>query len=75
MYSLHLRDEKRRDKKAKSCPSRTYEDPDFLPAEVEGDGTAELGGGPRQEHFFHVFGDIVKDDSGGQSVPVDHPNP
>jgi hypothetical protein len=37
-----------------------YQDSDLLPAEVERDGPAELGGGAGQEHLPHVAGDLFE---------------
>ena len=40
--------------------ARTYQDPDPLPAEVQRDGPAELGGGAGQEPLPHVAGALFE---------------
>lgn len=52
-----------------------YHDSDLFPAEVEGDGSAELGGGAGEEHVLGVAGDLVQDHGGRQGVAVHHPHP
>jgi hypothetical protein len=54
-----------------------YHDADFLPAEVEGDGAAELGRGAGHEHLGGALRDLVEDHRRRQRVAVDdaHPEP
>lgn len=51
-----------------------YQDSDLLPAEVERDGPAELGGGAGQEHLLDIARDLVQDHGRRQRVAVHHPH-
>jgi hypothetical protein len=57
------------------CVFFFYQDPDLLPAEVERDGPAELGGGAGEEHLPDVAGDLVQDHRRRQRVAVHDPHP
>jgi hypothetical protein len=45
---------------AEQITCSAYQDSDLLPAEVERDGPAKLGGGVGQEHLPHVARDLFE---------------
>lgn len=49
-----------------------YHDPHFHPAQVQSNCPAQLGGGPCEEHFFAVLGDVVEYNCCRQGVSMDN---